>query len=894
MNLTKDFLRSLILEEMEKQLNEATEEEIGYLNDLLEVPLSALPFHDIFGNRYRILSSFKSDDPNSPLLIFERFLERTGWRFNPDNMGEVIKSIESSFIANAEKGVENRTKEEKLSLVKWVNELTTYLDKLPETMQAYANIVKDMEEYAKNVFKKNRDQMRYKFKKEYFKDQNYLRMFRKKLSLSKAIMRFVPADAVMRVFADMNRVRWNSGEDTLKDIESYFSIIAIKRQTDLNQQWLMGNVEDAGTKVKNYEFFAGKNLDEYKASLGEDEYVVFSRHPIDVFRMSDHEGLQSCHTLPSSREKLGASPSEPIWDKYNICAMAEAHANGMIAYALNPDEFEEPPTQELLDRYEDGELFLDDERGIDGFKPVSRIRIKNVAFLEDKGDYSNIKTRIAVPDYKTYGDTIPGFKRHVSKVLARAQKSKIEDIVDSFQGDIDRRRFLRVGGQYEDQSMNAMLPDFFSEVLERDDIEYIETVQYSHDLQQSLQDEYQGSSLESATQLLQGLIEEYNGGYVNFDNLSVEEDFDGGAFFMTGDVRIIYGYDEEIEHVADSSDVKELIEEALDYASETYFYDDRWFKDYSVMFDRFWGGYRNVMVISFEIAQFQNEHNPEYMEAVPDTWLYAISEIKDKLSFVMDPHADDSLNNAIKDYISFRGNPTTVRTDVSERYYLNRFLEALEEDNNWDIDEEEVDDDNPLGFEVITSFTAEFSDSIDLTDLFEEVNEEFDPDNPESVEQARKLSSYIATLVSILASEDMNILKAGLLDGRFFSNQSTYTGLARATKLNELDMKVEASLGTLGNSGNDISPEGILQGIANNHDLELNIKITCENWGATDIEIVGNMMLGKFNDNNGWHIDAEQNMVELVNTTVQVTRPSQNQDMQEIIRKEILNLLQAR
>ena len=707
-------------------------------------------------------------------------------------------------------------------------------------------------------------------------------------------MRFVPADAVMRVFADMNRVRWNSGEDTLKDIESYFSIIAIKRQTDLNQQWLMGNVEDAGTKVKNYEFFAGKNLDEYKASLGEDEYVVFSRHPIDVFRMSDHEGLQSCHTLPSSREKLGASPSEPIWDKYNICAMAEAHANGMIAYALNPDEFEEPPTQELLDRYEDGELFLDDERGIDGFKPVSRIRIKNVAFLEDKGDYSNIKTRIAVPDYKTYGDTIPGFKRHVSKVLARAQKSKIEDIVDSFQGDIDRRRFLRVGGQYEDQSMNAMLPDFFSEVLERDDIEYIETVQYSHDLQQSLQDEYQGSSLESATQLLQGLIEEYNGGYVNFDNLSVEEDFDGDAFFMTGDVRIIYGYDEEIEHVADSSDVRELIEEALDYASETYFYDDDWFRDYSVMFDRFWGGYRNVMVISFEIAQFQNEHNPEYMEAVPDTWLYAISEIKDKLSFVMDPHADDSLNNAIKDYISFRGNPTTVRTDVSERYYLNRFLEALEEDNNWDIDEEEVDDDNPLGFEVITSFTAEFSDSIDLTDLFEEVNEEFDPDNPESVEQARKLSSYIATLVSILASEDMNILKAGLLDEQFYNNQSLYSGLSQATKLNELDMKVEASLGTLGNSGNDISPEGILQGIANNHDLELSIKITCEDWSAIDIETIGNMMLGKFKDNNGWHIDAEQNMVALVRSNVQVTPPSEPQDMQEIIRKEILNLLQAR
>ena len=478
MNLTKDFLRSLILEEMEKQLNEATEEEIGYLNDLLEVPLSALPFHDIFGDRYRILSSFKSDNPDNPLLVFERFLERTGWRFNPDNMGEVVKSINSFYIANPEDGLQQRTKEEKLSLIKWINDLVEYLDKLPETMTQHEKNKSDIEEYAKNVFKnKNKVLLKHgTYSKERLKDKNYLNLVRKSFSLQKSIMKFIPPDQSMRIFADMSKVRWNRGEETANDIEDFFKISSIKQQAGLNQQWLMGNA--GGTTVKNYEFLAGKNLDEYKASLGEDEYVVFSRHPIDVFRMSDHEGLQSCHTLPSSRDKLGASPEQPIWDQYNICALAEAHANGMIAYALNPDEFEEPPTQELLDRYEDGELFLDDERGIDGFKPVSRIRIKNVAFLEDKGDYSNIKTRIAVPDYKTYGDTIPGFKRHVSKVLARAQKSKIEDIVDSFQGDIDRRRFLRVGGSYQDQSMNAMLPDFFSEVLERDDIEYTETVQY--------------------------------------------------------------------------------------------------------------------------------------------------------------------------------------------------------------------------------------------------------------------------------------------------------------------------------------------------------------------------------------------------------------------------------
>ncbi len=888
MNLTKDYLRSLIIEEMNKQINEATEEEIGYLNDLLEVPLSALPFHDIFGDKYRILSSFKSDNPDNPLLVFERFLESTGWRFNPDNMGEVIKSINTSYIAKPEDGIQKRTKEEKLSLVKWINELSAYLDKLSNTMQSWATIIEDMREYAENTFERNPRQPKGGFKKEYLKDKNYLNMFRRRLALKKSIMKFLPPDASMRIFADIGKVRWNRGEETANDIEDFFKISSVKQQVGLQQQWLMGNVEDAGTKVKNYEFFAGKNLDEYKASLGEDEYVVFSRHPIDVFRMSDHQGLESCHTLPSSRDKLGASPSEPVWDQYNICALSEAHANGMIAYALNPDEFEEAPTQELLDQYEDGELFLDDERGIDGFVPMSRLRIKNVAFLEDKGDYSNIKTRFAVPDYKTYGDTIPGFKRHVSKVLATAQKSKIEDIVDSFQGSIDRRRFLRVGGSYQDQSMNAMLPDFFSEVLERDDIEYTETVQYSNDLEQSLKDEYQGMNIDAAKQVLQGLVEEYNGSYVNFENLDVEEDWNGSGFYMTGEVRVIYNYAEEIEYVAGKYDVQELMEEAIDYASETYFYDDNWFKDYSVMFDTFWGGYKNVMIISIDISNFSPEDNFDYMPFSPDTWMYAISEMKDKLSHVMDPHVDDSLNNTIKDYISFRGKPTTVRTDVSEKYFLSRFKEALDEDNNWDINEEEVDDDNPLGFEVLTSFTAEIAESIDLTVLFGEINEDFDPDNPELVEQARKLSAHIATLVSILASEDMNILKAGLLDEQFYNNQSLYSGLSQATKINELDMKVVASIGW---GDEDISPETILQGIANDKDLELSINITCEDWSAVDIETIGNMMLGKFKDNNGWHIDSDQNMVALVNANVQVTRPSQPQDIQEIIRKEILNLL---
>lgn len=891
MNLTKELLRSLILEEMSKssELNEANDEEIGYLDDLLEVPKDALPFHDIFGDRYRVLSSFKSDKPDSPFAKFENFLNRTGWTFSSDNMGQVEKSITTSYIASAEKGVEQRTKVEKTPLVKWIQGLLEYLDNISTTMNAWQKTMKDMQEYANNTFKKEKGKPIRGFKKEYLEDKNYINMFRKRLGLKKSIMKYLPPSSTMNVFSGIGRIDWE--KDVEKQMDDYFSISNLKSSAQNFSEYIFG-ATDGDATVRVHEFFTGKKYDEYKASLGEAEYVVFSRHPIDVFRMSDHEGLQSCHTVPSSRKKLGATPSDEKWDQYNICALAEAHANGMIAYAFNPDDFKEVPTQELIDQYENGELFSDDERGVEGFTPIARLRIKNIAFLKDKGDYSEIVTRVAVPDTRTYGDTIPGFRTHVNKVIATAQKSKIEDILNNFSGEqIDLRRFLRVGGSYQDESINGVITEFFATATEREDLEFDQTVQYSGDLEQSLKDEHIGDTKEIVEAKLQDLVSEYNGSYVNFSNLGVEEDWNGTGFFMTGQVRMIYDYAEEIEYVAGKQDVRDLMYDAVEYASETYFYDDGWFEDNYVLFDTFWGGYKNVMIIGFDITHFNEEHNPDYNPFDPDTWMYALSEIKDKLSSVMDRHDDESLNNTVKDYISYNSvvssGEEVVRTDVSEKYYLSKFKTLLDENGNWDIDEEELDNDNPLGFDVLTSFVAEFSNSAALGSMFGFVNEDFDPENPEIVEMAKRMSGHITTIVSILQSEGMNVLKAGLLNQAFLSNQSLYSSLSQATKLNELEMKVEASIGW----GDEITPDRILQGIADDDDLELNIKITCEGWGAMTIETVGKMMLGTFNGNNGWHIDQDECLEALVRADIP-TAPVAS-DIQETIRKEIINLLQA-
>ena len=120
------------------------------------------------------------------------------------------------------------------------------------------------------------------------------------------------------------------------------------------------------------------NIDNYKLQ----NYIIYSRHPIDVYRMSDFRGLNSCHSLPSRKGTRG-------FDEYNVCALAEAHGNGLISYVVTDASMREfvgaeegqeitpEMIREKLDLHElpeagDGEIFADEERSVDGMVPVSR------------------------------------------------------------------------------------------------------------------------------------------------------------------------------------------------------------------------------------------------------------------------------------------------------------------------------------------------------------------------------------------------------------------------------------------------------------------------------------------------------------------------------------------
>ena len=74
--------------ESKQQVTEATEEEIEYLGDLLEMPPSALPFDDFFNGKYRTAQTFSATESTGILADLEKWFGRAGWTIYLDESGK--------------------------------------------------------------------------------------------------------------------------------------------------------------------------------------------------------------------------------------------------------------------------------------------------------------------------------------------------------------------------------------------------------------------------------------------------------------------------------------------------------------------------------------------------------------------------------------------------------------------------------------------------------------------------------------------------------------------------------------------------------------------------------------------------------------------------------------
>lgn len=179
------------------------------------------------------------------------------------------------------------------------------------------------------------------------------------------------------------------------------------------------------------EFLVTPVMNEFE--LGEtDKYVIITRAPIDVLRMSDHDGWTSCHSSPDKSE-----------GEYYHCAVSEAIGEGAIAYIVYADDYEK-----IKDRLQDAEIFEDYDRNMDGISPISRIRIRH---LFDKGE----KKSYAIPGMRKYGQNVIGFMNILHDWFKKKQKQRLSTIA----GDLEERPrdFIYTGGTYTDNSLATLL-----------------------------------------------------------------------------------------------------------------------------------------------------------------------------------------------------------------------------------------------------------------------------------------------------------------------------------------------------------------------------------------------------------------------------------------------------
>jgi len=181
----------------------------------------------------------------------------------------------------------------------------------------------------------------------------------------------------------------------------------------------------------------------WRSIAGEDLAVVLSRDPIDVLRMSDHpkavQAIQSCHSEGGSEFQ---------------CAIEEAEEGGLIAYVVKKSDVEGRDLEE-------GELFEDQGRGIEGIKPFARLRLRR--FESGEGTYGH---EVAVPETTTYGADFPDF---VQAVTNWAREEQPEFYIGDAGYSKRPSDWRLTGGTYQDSESSELFNNFFNR---GDDEEY--------------------------------------------------------------------------------------------------------------------------------------------------------------------------------------------------------------------------------------------------------------------------------------------------------------------------------------------------------------------------------------------------------------------------------------
>lgn len=180
-------------------------------------------------------------------------------------------------------------------------------------------------------------------------------------------------------------------------------------------------------------------------------FLIISRKPIDILRMSDHPGMRSCHRPPSPS---GTTRDERASGEYFNCAVHESRGNGAVAYFVSNSNLNQ------ISDLENAEIFKDPDRGIEGVIPVTRIRLRRYMFLPTKQEF-------LLPETTIYGTTkdVDLFKKTLNNWALNSQKDVISSIIS--RQEISLSDFILIGGSYADNSTLNLLKNFIPQIIQR-------------------------------------------------------------------------------------------------------------------------------------------------------------------------------------------------------------------------------------------------------------------------------------------------------------------------------------------------------------------------------------------------------------------------------------------
>ena len=657
----------------EEEINEVTEDELVDIEQVLNnLKPSDLPFGDIFGDKMRLIQPLPTQDENLDYL--KNILGRSG--YDPDFSTGRATYYTITFRGAGDDGssttvIITHEQSDAVFALKPGEAEEEYLERVNRFQKREVKIGKLLQKGSRlyDIAKKSQNEVEKLGDPPPLPTEGDSAPTKKELDDNFAQHRRTLMDKEDKAQKDLGKL-----QDVFQDFTS-------KAGGDVNPFQKLAswwNKKSTYYRENPEAAASGESVGEYS--------IIYTRHPIDVLRMSDFDNIESCH---SPRSRGGGAT-------YYKCAVAEAHGEGAVAYVVKnatldrlKEEWGAESVQDLLDKFQsaDEEFFKDTERGTGAVTPVSRIRLKQ---------YRNpsAEVSLAVPEERIYGRKWPSFRKTVTQWAKDTQAKEIKKLEatkdsdnpyeNAFDDDgaLNLRNWERYGGSYQDTSDSTLFHNLLGyQTVGSARVD--STTEDSIELNSNVAAEWERA--------VQELVTHWNGRYQAIEVRGEVEDYDEEAYISVSARYIIKIDEDEFVHSAFQDQTRKAIESIPDEL-RNYGYD--WLEDYIRYTVE--GG-----AVVMEIPIDMEDMNPDGGGGVaydPDNFIQICTALDEK-----DDMADGVTEVA-------RG--TLKRQGILEGAALIELARSLADESwyEWDYD---VDDDwDPTQVEVETKTYVNFNELI--------------------------------------------------------------------------------------------------------------------------------------------------------------------------------------